>query len=108
MGWFHEVLSGRIVLWKLIVLYDLLVRIVVAVPMILLKEAPYENLMIGLARLTVPIVFLVYSMTVLIGVIRSLRSGVNGTAMIAIGWFYVLFRGIELLSAFGMLMGMKP
>lgn len=98
MRYFGGITSGSIELWKLIVLYDLLARVIFAIPMRLLNEAQGASMLLAVAKLGIGLLFVAYFGAVLIGIVRSLRKGDNSTAMTIFGWCYAVYRGLEILS----------
>lgn len=100
MKFLDNITSGKIELWKLIVLYDILVRVFFAIPMRLLNEAEGPSVLLAVGKLSTGILFVAYFGAVLIGIVRSLRKGENSTAMKIFGWCYAFYRGLEILSIF--------
>lgn len=90
----QHIASGEIKIWKLIIVYDFLVRIVVAIPIIILKEAEPNSkigiLILAIAKLIFGCILLVYFGACIIGAYKSLRENEHTLLTTIVGCCYVV------------------
>lgn len=93
----QHIASGEIKLWEIIFLYDFLARLLLAIPVILLKEASPSSatgtLLVAAMKLGFGGLALTYFGACILGAYRNLRRGENGTLMAVVGGVYVFTQG---------------